>query len=1192
MWVNKDVDIPEGLLTAQRDGCLVIFAGAGVSMGPPSNLPGFSDFAKRIASGVLTPAKNEAFDVFLGRVAAQGVDVQKLARQHLNVPGSMPCPLHHFIVNLFRTHEDVRIVTTNFDPHFTTAVRARSATIDIFNAPALPLGRDFSGLVYAHGSLSRREPLVLTDADFGRAYLIDGYATRFLTEMFAEYVVLFVGYSHNDVVMQYMARAFVRARERFAFSMAAEIPKWKQFGIHPVEFPKRRAPRQFRAIDGALKAWIDRTQMGLLDHEVRIRTMVATPPPLDRALIDYARAVIKEDRTLGFFVRDCESLEWFKWLEAEGFLGGLTSSAAPLTVRDGMLADWICRVLLVAHANEGIDFIQRHAASLHPRFATMLAWSLAHRHKEVPPRILKPWTAVLMALDCQANPHHPLSDLLTTCCASDDTVDVAFMLFQFLLRPRVTLQRRWRLRDAADARVTANIQLELLGDPDDLKEAWENTLSGRLLRGHRALLVAVTGYLEETYAIDRAAREAGKFDGLSFSRSAIEVHEQDRHPDDWEFLVDVARDVLEWLLDHEPSLGLSTIDSWERSNSQVLQRLAIHGWGKRTDISPEAILQHIIELGWLYRQGLKHEVFMVLKTTFPVAPAEAQRHFIDHSMSEPVLNEADVTEGTDVTGIRDYERYNVSAWLKLIAPESEEAQEHFDTLQAHHQDFGVRDHLDLDHYVGTAWRGERSPVTATDLATKSAEDAVDTIVHFEPLPGDFRGPSRSGLVNALQQAATENPGWSQEVAAVLIARHEWDPSLWTALLGAWRVAQLTPIVWMRLLTTIDDHAEILKAAPGGVADVLDRAASREGLTSDDLDRIERIGDRVLTYSRDREPGVHRNGQIDWLTSAINHPAGNVVLSWLKTLSARLAADRSGGIPADQRARYEVLLADKGPNGLLGRVAFASQAHFLFSMDAEWTTTHVLPLFDWTIDADRAEQAWSAFLTWGDWTSDVFFDRMRPQTIQTFSHLDRLKDDSRHLTTRLAAAAVFSAHDPWSNQGWLWEFVRVADATNLDGWARNFGRYMESLPPEGAAQIWERWLRGFCQQRGVGVPRAFEDREKDAMIEWVISLKNVLDEVVTVLEVAAATPTALQHFTLHHLQRSHLARSHGVVMGRFLRVLFERGQSLAHACNEAETIAFEALDNGATREDMLHVAESLARLGCPRASELRIRANRS
>jgi hypothetical protein len=59
MWINDDVDIPEALLAAQRDGRLVIFAGAGVSMGPPSNLPGFSKLAKQIAAGVLTPSKNE-----------------------------------------------------------------------------------------------------------------------------------------------------------------------------------------------------------------------------------------------------------------------------------------------------------------------------------------------------------------------------------------------------------------------------------------------------------------------------------------------------------------------------------------------------------------------------------------------------------------------------------------------------------------------------------------------------------------------------------------------------------------------------------------------------------------------------------------------------------------------------------------------------------------------------------------------------------------------------------------------------------------------------------------------------------------------------------------------------------------------------------------------------------------------------
>ena len=42
MWVNPDVNMPQTLITAQREGSLVVFAGAGVSMGAPSNLPGES----------------------------------------------------------------------------------------------------------------------------------------------------------------------------------------------------------------------------------------------------------------------------------------------------------------------------------------------------------------------------------------------------------------------------------------------------------------------------------------------------------------------------------------------------------------------------------------------------------------------------------------------------------------------------------------------------------------------------------------------------------------------------------------------------------------------------------------------------------------------------------------------------------------------------------------------------------------------------------------------------------------------------------------------------------------------------------------------------------------------------------------------------------------------------------------------
>lgn len=47
----KTLNIPLELIEAQQDQKLVIFSGAGVSMGPPSNLPSFWSLAEGIARG-------------------------------------------------------------------------------------------------------------------------------------------------------------------------------------------------------------------------------------------------------------------------------------------------------------------------------------------------------------------------------------------------------------------------------------------------------------------------------------------------------------------------------------------------------------------------------------------------------------------------------------------------------------------------------------------------------------------------------------------------------------------------------------------------------------------------------------------------------------------------------------------------------------------------------------------------------------------------------------------------------------------------------------------------------------------------------------------------------------------------------------------------------------------------------------
>ena len=62
------VDFPLRLVNSLRDGNLVVFAGAGVSMGEPSRLPDFDGLALEIARGTgIQRFSNEPVDRYLGQ---------------------------------------------------------------------------------------------------------------------------------------------------------------------------------------------------------------------------------------------------------------------------------------------------------------------------------------------------------------------------------------------------------------------------------------------------------------------------------------------------------------------------------------------------------------------------------------------------------------------------------------------------------------------------------------------------------------------------------------------------------------------------------------------------------------------------------------------------------------------------------------------------------------------------------------------------------------------------------------------------------------------------------------------------------------------------------------------------------------------------------------------------------------------
>lgn len=126
--------------------------------------------------------------------------------------------MHRAILRLsrLRRNDGMRLITTNFDTYFERARRGLDFghAFEVHAGPILPIPRDditasWRSLVYLHGRLGGpSQHLVLTSADFGRAYLTEGWAARFVVRLFADFTVLFLGYSLNDPVLRYMTDAF------------------------------------------------------------------------------------------------------------------------------------------------------------------------------------------------------------------------------------------------------------------------------------------------------------------------------------------------------------------------------------------------------------------------------------------------------------------------------------------------------------------------------------------------------------------------------------------------------------------------------------------------------------------------------------------------------------------------------------------------------------------------------------------------------------------------------------------------------------------------------------------------------------------------------------------------------------------------------------------------------------------------
>jgi hypothetical protein len=283
---------------------VIFFCGAGISRAR-ARLPDFFELAERVMNGLGTgfdsPARKlvaAARDMkpiagVTGVISADRIfsllereftvkDINREVAVALRPGPDADLSAHKTLLDLGRGPDrKIRLVTTNFDLLFETA----NPRLSVWEPPNLPdptRQTEFAGIVHLHGRVDSSyqgalgDSFILSSAEFGRAYLSDGWATQFIRAVTDNYLVVFLGYTADDPPVQYLLEALYRTSANqtrlFAFQSGTESEaesRWRHKGVHAIAYDGNDA---HRALWNTLEAWAGRARnpAGWYDGVIRL----------------------------------------------------------------------------------------------------------------------------------------------------------------------------------------------------------------------------------------------------------------------------------------------------------------------------------------------------------------------------------------------------------------------------------------------------------------------------------------------------------------------------------------------------------------------------------------------------------------------------------------------------------------------------------------------------------------------------------------------------------------------------------------------------------------------------------------------------------------------------------------------------------------------------------------------------------
>ena len=1171
------VDFPEPLLNALRDGRLVVFAGAGVSMGPPAGLPSFGRLAEQVAEGTGQSIGNaETEDRFLGRLKDRGTDVHQRAAQILHQNNPKPTALHSNLLRFFHDLEAVRTVTTNFDDLFERATLDQfNSQPKLFQAPVLPLGNRFRGIVHLHGSVNEPEEMVLTHLDFGRAYLTesDGWARRFVIDLFTNYTVLFVGYSHSDTIMTYLTPSLPPndGQKRFALvgDQSDDPNHWRRMGIEPVAFHQTDA-NDFRGLEEAVTGLAHFMRRGVLEWQREIAAIASGYPPIgpiddeSAGIIEHALSDPVKTR---FFVESAELPEWIDWLDGYGQLAALFTDGE-LGQRDQTLVSWLVSRFAISHSGALFALIGRHGGRLNPTLWQQLSWQMQHSiSQSLDAKVVNRWVLCLTST-IPAEADEVALSWIAEACASVGATDSLLRVYDAMTArlDRAPPRLEWRNSDMFHYEMQKILSECIKPNLPDMVEPLLALTTMRLNSRHAVLTAWEEG--DATWRWD------------NFGRSAIEPHEQDNLNGEIDPLIDTARECLEWLAVNRADVARLWSERYSGSSAPLLRRLAIHTLSARTDLSDDDKIAWLLKSYDIHEIAAHHEIFRTASIAYPQAGLEQRCALINAVLAYRCPEETE----PDKDRYTAYHHLEWLYWLREAAPDCEFTGQALATIWEQHPEFQPSEHHDFTHYH---WSGVRSvnqsPWDVDALLAQPTYEELLFLLEYEPTEAEvFDGYSRLRTLNNVAEAAKQKPAWGLDLADSMVSSGRWNSDLWPHVIQAWTATELDEVELIKTLSHLSAN-ELHQAYTNDVANALCMIArkandpeSEQWLSKANAIAVALQPYAVMAQVPNFTPSVGGVPQeVDWLQKALTHPCGRLGEFWVQSIALwhRQQETPPQSLNDEYRSALDGIMQDNGVAGQLARTALARYFPFLLRVDETWTGQNLIPLLS---------PGHSEFVS--TWDGLTYCGQMTPQTaeflrepfLKAVEHINHELAGSRQkrFITKYIGLLAWFVTGPTDE--WITKLFTHGDAEVKHQFATEISHHLRSLDDVRQEEWWSIWLKGYWANRRLGIPAQLDDTEIETMIGWTTLLPAVYPEAVDLAVKMRAVP--LQRGTaIYRIGNDDLVNQYPEAVAKLLIHLAKVDQK-PWTWHRAKEIFDELLQSNLDNETKVSLSETIAKIG--------------